>query len=678
VQAALAGWPAGSLLAAHPAFGAGAVFEKKEQPIMQFKHIDIANLIVSATNMRGKGKADIANILPSVRARGILVPLIVRACGNGAGKAEGNREGRDGDGTGTGAGIDTGTGSGTGSGGGTGGGQMFEIVAGKRRYHAALALAEENGGEAEPLPCAILDDADDAAALEASLIENIARLDPDEVTRWETFTRLVKQGRTVEEIALTFGLTELQVKRTLALGNLLPRVRHLYRDEEIDAVTVRHLTLASKAQQKGWLAMLDDPNAYCPSGSQLKAWLFGGASIPTSTAIFDLATYQGELVTDLFGDDSYFASAEAFWAAQNAAVEAKAVAYREAGWSEVIVLEPGSDFHSWEHEHRSKSQGGKVYIAVSPRGDVSIHEGYVSRREAERNHQPEGGEKPKRPELTAPLQNYIDLHRHALVRSRLASEPMVALRVLLAHSIVGSSLWNVRVEPQRALSDAIAESVETCPSETIIDLYRRDILDRLGFDPDAPTVVGGYDGTGGISGLFAKLLDCRDETILDALVVVMAETLEAGTPLIELLGRHLELDMADSWSAERALLDLIKDREVLDAMVAELAGEDAAEANAKATGKVKRQIIADCLNGINGRTKVERFVPRWMAFPPGAYTGRGGVATVGRAAVVDHLLAARADEAASAEAAAEPQDGRQLAAGQGEASSEPQPLAEAA
>ena len=301
---------------------------------MELKHIDIANLTISATNMRGKGKADIANILPSVRARGILVPLIVRACGNGAGKAEGNREGRDGDP------------DGTGSGGGTGGGQMFEIVAGKRRYHAALALADENGGEAEPLPCAILDDADDAAALEASLIENVARLDPDEVTRWETFTRLVKQGRTVEEIALTFGLTELQVKRTLALGNLLPRVRHLYREEEIDAVTVRHLTLASKAQQKGWLAMLDDPNAYCPSGSQLKAWLFGGASIPTSTAIFDLATYQGELVTDLFGDDSYFASAEAFWAAQNAAVEAKAVAYREAGWSEVIVLEPGSYFHS--------------------------------------------------------------------------------------------------------------------------------------------------------------------------------------------------------------------------------------------------------------------------------------------------------------------------------------------
>jgi hypothetical protein len=79
---------------------------------MELKHIHIANLIVSAANMRGRAKVDIANILPSVRARGILVPLMVRPNGS----------------------PDT-----------------FEIVAGKRRYHAALAVAEENGGECEPL-----------------------------------------------------------------------------------------------------------------------------------------------------------------------------------------------------------------------------------------------------------------------------------------------------------------------------------------------------------------------------------------------------------------------------------------------------------------------------------------------------------------------------------------------
>ena len=96
---------------------------------MELRHIDIAKLTVSAANMRSKGKPDIANILPSVRARGILVPLMVRPNGSA---------------------------------------ETFEIVAGKRRFHAALAVAQENGGECEPLACAVLDDADDAAALEAS------------------------------------------------------------------------------------------------------------------------------------------------------------------------------------------------------------------------------------------------------------------------------------------------------------------------------------------------------------------------------------------------------------------------------------------------------------------------------------------------------------------------------
>src|SRR3546814_3563962 len=80
---------------------------------------------------------------------------------------------------------------------------------------------------------------DDADAIEASLIENMARLDPDEVTQWESFVRLVKEGRKVEDIAATFGLPDLAVKRVLALGNLLPRIRTMYAKEEIDRKSTR-------------------------------------------------------------------------------------------------------------------------------------------------------------------------------------------------------------------------------------------------------------------------------------------------------------------------------------------------------------------------------------------------------------------------------------------------------
>ena len=81
------------------------------------------------------------------------------------------------------------------------------------------------------LPCAVMEPGDDAAAIEASLIENVARLDPDEMSQYETFIRLIKEGRTVDEIAATFGMTDIMVKQRLALGNLLPKIREAYRAE---------------------------------------------------------------------------------------------------------------------------------------------------------------------------------------------------------------------------------------------------------------------------------------------------------------------------------------------------------------------------------------------------------------------------------------------------------------
>jgi ParB family chromosome partitioning protein len=555
---------------------------------MELKHIDIANLAISNANMRGKGKADLSNILPSVRARGVLVPLIVRQNGS----------------------PDT-----------------YEIVAGKRRYQAALAVAQETG-EGEALPCAVIEAGDDAAALEASLIENIARLDPDEVTRWECFTRLVREGRTPEHIATTFGLTELQVKRTLALGNLLPRIRNLYRRGEIDAATVRHLTLATKAQQQQWLALLDDPNSYCPTGHSLKAWVFGGVSIPVSAALFDVDGYSGGIVSDLFGDDRYFVDVAAFWTAQNEAIVARVETYREAGWSDVILLPQGEPFHSWEHERCPKRKGGKVYVVVSARGDVAFHEGYVTVREARKLAKGEAIDTPKRPEVSASQQDYIDLHRHAAVRARMIAVPGICLRIAVAHMIAGSSLWTVRIEPQRG-PDAVVESVENSLSEAQFDAQRRKLLAVLDYDPDAPTIAR---GGGTLTGLFAKLSTLDDATVMDILAVVTGETLDARSDLVDALGAQLGIDMAEVWQADAALLEGIRDREVIDAMLTEVAGAGVADANAKETGKIKRQIIRDCLGGTNGRAKVEGWVPRWLRFPATSYTERGGVASVNRTA----------------------------------------------
>lgn len=586
---------------------------------MELKHIDITRLSVSSLNMRGTRKTcDIANILPSVRARGVLVPLIVReTCRSGSEVFE----------VGSAAGEHI---------------PAYEILAGKRRFHAALAVVEEGGG-IEDLPCAVIEPGDDAAALEASLIENIARLDPDEMTRCETFTRLVREGRDVDGIALTFGLTALQVKRTLALGNLIPRLRNLYRADGIDAVSLRHLTMASKAKQKEWLALHDDERATAPTGAWLKAWLFGGASIPVGAALFDPADYKIEIIADLFGNEAYFASSDAFGALQMPEVENRAEQYREAGWGEVVVMLKGETFHSWEHSACSKAKGGRVYVAIGHRGDVTFHEGYVTAKEARRLERGEVLAKVVRSEVPATLNAYIDLHRHAAVRAKLVEDTGLSLRVMVAHAIIGSGLWTVRIEPQKAPSDAVAESVESCLSESLFDARRREVLALLGLDAEAATVTGSDADGKGICGLLTRLIAMDDTDVMRILAVVMGETLDVGTGLIELLGQLMGLAMADVWQADDALLDAVRDREVMGHLLADVAGEKVAAENAKATTKVQRGIVRDCLSGTNGRVKRDSWVPRWMAFPPSAYTPRGGVGSAERSAPLAKL--AEADEA---------------------------------
>ena len=569
---------------------------------MELRHIELSQLVVSPANMRGTvKKPDITNILPTIRARGILVPLIVRPS-----EAEGT----------------------------------YEIVAGKRRYHAALTVAEEQDG-IDPLPCAVIEAGDDAAALEASLIENIARLDPDEVNRCESFTRLVREGRSVEDIGLTFGLTGLQVKRTLAIGNLLPRIRGFYRAGKIDVVTMRHLTLATKAQQREWLGLVDCPEKHAPTGSQLKAWLFGGSAIAAKVAMFDLASYTGEIISDLFGEDSYFADADAFWTAQMAEVEKQANFYRDGGWADVVTMGRGTYFKSWEHERCPKKKGGKVFVSISHRGEVAFHEGYITSKEARQRAKGEATDAPKpvRPEASAALGNYIDLHRHAAVRTSLLSEPGIALRMMVAHVIVGSALWRVDVEKRRAASEAIGENVEASASEVAFSKARSAVLKLLGFDPETPTVVGGYEGDHGIAGLFTRLAALSDDEVMSILPVVMGETLAVGSAEVDMLGRLTGTDMKTCWHDTTVLPDLLRDKQVLNAVLAEVAGPDVAEANAEATAKVQRGILVDCLTGSNGRAKLEGWVPRWFAFPPSGYTERGGVGCVERSERIAPLVA---------------------------------------
>ncbi len=333
-------------------------------------------------------------------------------------------------------------------------------------------------------------------------------------------------------------------------------------------------------------------------------------------------------------------------------MEDRRAAYLEAGWADAVIVPPTAHFSSWEYQKAAKRKGGRVYIDIRANGEVTFHEGYVSRKEAERARRGESDEaprdKPARPELTGPMQNYIDLHRHAAVRATLLGYPAIALRLMVAHALAGSHLWGLRVEPQDTRRDDVRESVEVSKARSAFDERRRAVLALLGFASEEPTVIGG--GELGVAGIFARLMALPDACVMEVVAIVMGETLAAGSAAVEAAAREIGVDMADWWEADEAFFALLRDKEVTTALVAEVAGDTVATANAGETVKAQKAVLSDHLTGSNGRAKVEHWVPRWMRFPPEAYTERGGVGTV----------------AAHSEAAYEAERAEEIARGMGE------------
>jgi len=544
---------------------------------MELKHIPLGQLHVSPVNMRhGKKAPEIADILPSVRERGILQPLLVRP----------NAEG-------------------------------FEIVAGRRRYYAARAVEAEKGAF-DPVPCAVMAETDDAAALEASLIENAARLDPSPMKQYETFMRLIAGGRTPEQIAATFGLTRRGVEQRLALANLHPHLRELYGSEEVDDETIEYLAMATRTQQKAWLALHDKGDA--PHGSYVKHWLMGGQAVDIKAALFPVETYGGELKKDLFGEETYFADTEAFWTLQRQAIAFRRDAYLANGWQEVVVLPDGETFQQWQHERLAKAKGGKVFVTVSPRGPVEFFEGWTSRASLAKAKKAADKDKAEikpadRPAMTQAMENYLELHRHIVVREHLLANPGAALRLLIAHACAASGNWTVRREAQRSASNAIKASVEASPAQKAFENRRKAIEKLIGvsekFDDDSRTAA-----------VFLRLMTMKAAQLEEIAAFVIADTLAVGSVAAEAAGHTLKAKADGIWSPDAAFFDLIREKPTLNAMIEEVAGRDVARANAGEKTATQKRIILDALQGRNGRKKVSGWLPRWMAFPFEGY-GKG-------------------------------------------------------
>ncbi len=231
------------------------------------------------------------------------------------------------------------------------------------------------------------------------------------------------------------------------------------------------------------------------------------------------------------------------------------------------------------------------------------------------------------------MQNYLDLHRHAVVRDELFNRQEIALQLAVAQMIASSELWTVYSDPQKAATEAIAASLKSNAAEDRISGKRKAVLELLGLNDNSDCLIsakGEWGKSHDVHTIFAKLRKLTVADVLTVLTYVVAETLPCGSEIVEGLGTLLNVDMAENWKPDETFLDLLKDEEAINALLKEIAGKAVADGNLTATTKAQKKIIRDTLNGSNGREKNSSWQPRYMEFPMRAYTKRGGIDAITR------------------------------------------------
>jgi ParB family chromosome partitioning protein len=326
---------------------------------------------------------------------------------------------------------------------------------------------------------------------------------------------------------------------------------------------------------------------------------------------------------DLFGEDSYFADAEAFWTLQNTAIAEAVDALKAEGWADVILMDRGNWFANWEHQSCTKEDGGKVFVTTTNQGEVTLHKGYITNAEAKRREKADTTPAEK-PELTKAAQNYVDLHRHAAVRAEILGQSGLALRLVVAHMLAGSSLWQVERDPQKVAKPEIAESLEASTAQQAFEKEREAIAELQGIEAAQilPERREWQVIRPDMGKMMTHLMTLADNYVLRILTFLMADSLSAHIPIIDALALTLGTDMSNHWQPEDTFFALIRDKQVLNAMVGEFAGEDAAKGNTTATAKSQRDVLNACLNG--NRTPADpHWMPSYMAFPQGSYHAEG-------------------------------------------------------
>lgn len=215
----------------------------------------------------------------------------------------------------------------------------YEVVAGGRRLAALKALAKAGAIARDyAVPCKVVPN---EQAREASLAENIQRVDMDAMDEVDAYGQLVEEGASPEDVARRFGVTLRHVQQRLALARLSPKIKAAWKRGDVTLEAARAFCLVDEhAQQEAVFKSLGKPVTHA---STVRARLMGDRMrADDRLAIFvGLEAYElagGAIVRDLFDEDAvYIGNPALMMQLAEQKLEAHRTSYPEAGWGWIDV-----------------------------------------------------------------------------------------------------------------------------------------------------------------------------------------------------------------------------------------------------------------------------------------------------------------------------------------------------
>jgi len=314
------------------------------------RNIPIASLVRWERNPRPQTSMEQnGDIEASIETKGVILPLIVRALKNSK--------------------------------------EMYEVIAGDRRRTTVRFLADAGRWPADrDVPCIVRTDLDDDAdALDVATSENL-HLAMHPMNQFIAFSDMHKAGKTISQIAASYGVTPNVVQQRLSYAKLDPRARDLVLRDVRDLAWASAMTVASADAQSAMLDEIEnDPNRY-RNALEIQRRL-STELVPMTYALFDPALAEDSLVRrDIFdvAEPSYLPTAE-FLRLQDAAVARLVDERRAEGWSRVSVLTDRT-FDRWQYNDGiDDKERAEVVFVRHQTGQVVEYSGLALRAEARVN-----------------------------------------------------------------------------------------------------------------------------------------------------------------------------------------------------------------------------------------------------------------------------------------------------